>query len=207
MLTEHPDVFGPRVKEMHFFGRKTLGRDPSELAAAYAQYFPRPPGAVAGEWTPEYLHRRHVPEQLHAVVPDARLLVLLRDPIERYRSGAIRRPLKTEDALLRGLYATQLRRYLAHYPREQILVLQYERCLAEPEAELAKTLSFIGVDSTFVPKRFDRGGARSFKSAKGIEGKLLRRLMRKYEPEVAELSELGFDIDLSLWPNFAHLAR
>jgi hypothetical protein len=207
MLTEHPDVFGPRVKEMHFFGRETVGRDPGELAAEYAEFFPRPPGAVAGEWTPEYLHRRHVPGQLRAVVPDARLLVLLRDPIERYRSGAIRRPLKTEDALLRGLYTTQLKRYLDHFPREQILVLQYERCLAEPQAELAKTLGFIGADPDFVPKTFDTGGARSFTAAKGVEGKLLRRLMRKYEPEVAELSELGFEIDLSLWPNFAHLAR
>lgn len=207
LLREHPHVFGPRVKELHFFGRPGLEEDAVALAREYARYFPRPPGAIAGEWTPSYLHNRHVPAQVHAAAPDARLLILLRDPVERYRSGVARRPHREADAFRRGFYDVQLRRWLERYPQERILVLQYERCVAEPAAELAKTFEFLGVDPGFTPRRFDQEGAASF-STRYVIGRHLRRwLVRQYEPSVKGLLELGFEIDLSVWPNFSQLAR
>jgi Sulfotransferase domain len=208
LMTEHPRVFGPPVKELHFLGRRALEREEG-VADEYARYFPRPSGAVAGEWTPSYLQNRHVPGQLRAIAPEARLLVLLRDPIDRYRSGAARarRAGRDRNALRRGLYATQLGRYLEQFPREQILVLQYERCRADPAPELARTFAFIGVDPSFSPKRFDVEGARSFGARDVLPEDLRRRLLRRYEPEVLALADLGIELDLSLWPNFTHLAR
>lgn len=207
LLTQHPNVVGPRVKELHFFDREAASVDPAVLAHEYARHFAKPPGAVAGEWTPHYLHAAHVPALLHAVVPDARLLVLLRDPVDRYRSGAGRRSTRKGSAIRRGLYATQLERYLEFFPREKFLMLQYERCLEDPTGELRRSFSFLGVDESFLPERFDRGGARSFSRGVKVRPARLRRLLHEYEPEVARLSELGFDIDLSLWPHFKHLAR
>jgi len=191
---------------MHFFGHDAVDRDPSELAREYALHFPRPPGAIAGEWTPYYMQGRNVPQQLRVAAPDARILVLLRDPVDRYRSGAFRRPDRSENAIRRGLYATQLARYLEVFPREQLLVLQYERCLRDPREEFARTLEFLRVDSDFVPKSFERGGARSFGADRGLPTELQERLVRLYEPEVRRLADLGIALDLSLWPNFAQLA-
>jgi sulfotransferase family protein len=198
-------VHGPRVKELHFFGHRAVGRDPAELAAEYATHFPRPEDGIAGEWTPSYMTGPNVPGQLAAAAPDARILVLLRDPIDRYRSGAFRRPEKAESAIRRGLYATQLARYLEFFPRERLLVLQYERCLREQEAELARTFEFLGVDPGFRPRSFESGGARSFGAGEELAPELRERLVATYEPEVRRLAELGFPVDLSLWPNFAHL--
>ena len=50
------------------------------------------------------------------------------------------------DALTRSLYAPQLERIFEHYPREQVLVLQYERCVADTAAQLRRTYAFIGAD-------------------------------------------------------------
>jgi hypothetical protein len=191
---------------MHFFGHDAVDRDPAELAREYALHFPRPPGAISGEWTPYYMQGRNVPQQLRIAAPDARILVLLRDPVDRYRSGAFRRPDKAESAIGRGLYATQLARYLEVFPREQLLVLQYEHCLRDPAPELARTFEFLGVDADFVPKTFERAGARSFGADKTLPPEVRERLVRLYEPEVRRLPELGVEVDLSLWPHFAHLA-
>jgi hypothetical protein len=191
---------------MHFFGHDAVDRDPPELAHEYALHFPRPPGGIAGEWTPYYMHGRNIPGQLRVAAPDARLLAILRDPVDRYRSGAFRRPDRSENAIGRGLYATQLARYLDVFPREQLRVLQYERCLEDPAGELARTFEYLGIDPTFVPKSFERGGARSFGTGKALAPELHGRLVRLYEPEVRRLAELGIEVDLSRWPNFAHLA-
>ena len=191
---------------MHFFGQDAVDRDPAELAREYALHFPRPPGGIAGEWTPYYMQGRNVAQQLRLAAPDARILALLRDPVDRFRSGAFRRPDKSENAIRRGLYATQLARYLEVFPREQLLVLQYERCLQDPARELARTFKFLGVDPDFVPKTFERPGARSFGAEKTLPPEVRERLVRLYEPEVRRLAELGFEVDLSLWRNFAQLA-
>ena len=53
----------------------------------YQRYFPVPEGAVAGEWTPGYLIDFWTPELIARAAPEARILVLLRDPIDRFRSG------------------------------------------------------------------------------------------------------------------------
>ena len=97
-------------------------------------------------WTPALLRR---------AAPEARLLVLLRDPVERFRSGTTLAENRftvgstaraaANAAFNRGLYADQLLRLWQAFPREQVLVLQYERCVADPRGELARTYAFIGL--------------------------------------------------------------
>jgi hypothetical protein len=200
-------VYGSRVKELHFFDRHTAALDPGDLGREYARHFPRPQGGIAGEWTPFYMFVESAARQIHQVAPEARLLVLLRDPVERYRSGSVRRPDRARHAVQRGFYARQLDRFLEVFPREHILVQQYERCLREPGGELVRTYTFLGVDPGFVPRSYDIRGARSFGDATSLPTDLRQKLVRRYEPDVRRLTELGFDLDLSLWPNFAHLAE
>jgi hypothetical protein len=82
--------------------------------------------------------------------PDARILIMLRDPIERLRSGIQRermladeagRPFELahlSEAVYRGLYYDQVRGVLDLYPRESVLVLQFERCRADPLGEMRR---------------------------------------------------------------------
>ena len=55
-----------------------------------------------------------------------------------------------QDAIARGFYDDALRRWIAYFPPEQILVLQYERCVADPTGQLARTYRFLGLEP-FVP--------------------------------------------------------
>ena len=112
---------------------------------AYYRYFPRPEGKLAGEWTPRYMNVPGVVDTMKALAPEAKLLVLLRDPVERYRSGVGQWQKRKErrgkrlnlwagrkDAYARSFYAFALRPYVEAFGRDQMLILQFEKCLQDP---------------------------------------------------------------------------
>ena len=95
---------------------------------------------------------------MRKAAPDAKILVLLRDPVERYRSGLAlqtqtrRSSQAAASAAFRlGCYATHLEQLYASFPREQVLVQLHERCVADPDAELARTYASSGSTTSFVP--------------------------------------------------------
>jgi hypothetical protein len=146
-------------KELHFFDRFWDGREvPEDLAERYARQFPRPPGAITGEWTPRYMHDFWALPLLAQAAPQAKILVMLRDPVERYRSGIARElrladedgtPLEIAivgDAVYRSMYSQQLGRLFQLFGRERVLVLQHERCSTDPLGEMQRTQGFLGLE-------------------------------------------------------------
>jgi hypothetical protein len=214
LLLEHPAIRAPRGrrKELHFFDR--FGAEPMTDAdvEAYHELFRRKPGETVGEWTPRYMGDAWTAPLIKRAAPDAKLLVLLRDPIERYRSGVLHRTtLRPEhlaesvanDAIERGRYASQLRHLLSVFDRDRVLVLQYERCRADPIGEYRRTLAHLEVADR-VPD--DVGSLRGTSMSADMEPlwpDLAAGLHAALDREVAELVELVGDLDLSLWPNFA----
>lgn len=100
-LREHPDLTGPLWKEVSFFDRHF-----ARGVAWYRGNFPlRSRGRIVGEASPSYLFHPLAPARAAAVVPEARLIVLVRDPVERayshYRHEVAlgRESLAFEDAL------------------------------------------------------------------------------------------------------------
>lgn len=218
LIASHADVVTPPGvrKELHFFDR-FHAREPVPRAEDYHAYFPRPAGRLTGEWTPTYLTDVHTPRLLAAAAPDARLLVLLRDPIERYRS-AIRRQerlagraglslhsLAPGDAFARGLYHAQLTRLLRHADRTRILLLQYERCVLEPRAELDRTLAFLGLSAAGSSPAIAQWPNRQ-PGKPDLGDSLTGELVEAYRADVQALAADWPEIDLTLWPHFAHLA-
>ena len=166
-LRWHPGITGPSWKEVSFFDRHWWRGE-----RWYRGQFPlRSRGRLVGEASPSYLFHPLAPERARAVVPDARLLVVLRNPVDRAYSqyqhevALGREPLSFEDALAaeeertrgeverivadprafshewwdhtyaaRGLYAEQLDRWLAVFPRDQLLVVTSDE-LGERSAE------------------------------------------------------------------------
>jgi len=176
--------------------------------ARFHALFPRGPGRVVGHWEPDALVYPWVAPLLAQAAPRAQLLVLVRDPVDRLRAGLERTAAERAphvgsnlaDAVDRGYYADQLARLLHWFPRRQVLVLQYERCLADPDAAMAQTYAFLGVDDTYRARRLDP-------PAEAVRDPLSpatrQRLVDLYAGDVAGLGELVPDIDLALWPNFA----
>ena len=220
LLRDHPAVRLPRnrKKEQHFFDR--FGRRPMKEAdiARYHDLFPRAPGELTGEWTPRYMRDIWGPGVVARAAPDAKLLVMFRDPVERFRSGVLhssaRQPgrattLLSTDAVDRGKYASQLRRLYDHFDEGQVLILQYEQCVKDPMLHYRRTLEFIGAPNLdHVPEDLTRTRGTATKSRKEpIWEDLRHALVRELEHDVQELRELVPHLDVGLWRNFEHLAE
>lgn len=216
LICEHPGVATPNsMKELHYFDRFHSGGFGEADRAGYGRYFPRPAGSLAGEWTPLYASAPWIPPLLAAAAPQARLVMLVRDPLERWRSGmaldaavAARRgaPLSRYaplEAFVRGLYCAQLERLLGHFERDRVLVLQYERCTSSPAQELARTYEFLGLDPTFAPSLEAHPRRQPVKPP--LDELARAAYVEAYSEDVRALAD-AWPIDLSLWPNFAHLA-
>jgi hypothetical protein len=210
LIAAHPGVaLAPGApKEVHYFDR--FWAEPFDEAArvGYRRWFPRPPGARTGEWTPRYLHDVWVPPLLARSAPEARLLVVLRDPLERFRSGRAHEqrrrgadPAVGTDAFHRGCYGAQLERLFGHVDPTRVLVLQYERNVADPAAELARTYRFLGLDDGFVP-----GDLTSPRNASGelapIDPEVRTTLRELYVEDLVRLSRLVPSVDLDRWPTW-----
>jgi hypothetical protein len=216
-LLGHPQIRAPKGKrkEQHFFDRFCAQELTEADIAEYHARFPRKAGQIAGEWTPRYMHDFWTPRLIARAAPDAKLLMMFRDPIERFRSGVPHRLSRTPgsrleavtaDAIERGKYATQLKRVLASHDAEKILILQYEKCVAEPDAQYRRTLTFLGVDAEHVHEGFqEQRGTTQAAKKKPLWDDLMDGLRATLEPEVTQLAELTPEIDVALWPNFAHL--
>ena len=213
LIAAHPDVQGEATKELHYFHRFWNRSFTDTDAETYARFFPRPPGRIAGEWSPGYLAHFWVPPLIARAAPAARLLVSLRDPVERYRSGVVlqaetRRPgpAAASAAFRLGCYGLQLEQVLQTTPRERMLVVQFERCIADPGGELARIYAFLGLDPAFRPPGLDRpvNAARAHKQ--DLPDETRAALVGAYAPDVRRLAALDLGIDLARWPNFAHLA-
>ena len=105
------------------------------------------------------------PERMRKVVPDIKLVYVLRDPIQRMRShylhqlsvGFERRPLR--DALISDIqylslsqYSLQLDQYLEYFDRSQLLVLRAEDLAAEPHSVLDELLGFLDLPVGWRPE-------------------------------------------------------
>jgi len=79
MLAEHPQVYLPECKEVHYFSLHD-----NEKLSWYARHFAdAQAGQLRGDITPYYLFHPRAPQRIHAVLPKAKLIVLVRDPVER----------------------------------------------------------------------------------------------------------------------------
>lgn len=225
VLLKHPDVERPpRSQRSLGFFQAFCQREMTEADVAdYHARFPRRPGKLAGEWSQRYMFDFWTPRLLHRAAPEARLLVLVADPIERYRKklGTELRERAPEHAtyymaetVTRGRYASQLEDLWRYYAPERTLVLQYEACRLDPVAEYRRTLRFLGLRDDYEP----------FTSLRTRVGTAVRRALTRREPrtelwpdletalraeledEVRELKRLVPELDLTLWPGFADLA-
>jgi hypothetical protein len=200
---------------LHYFQHHWDADFDEQLIAGYHRYFPRSAGELVGEWTPRYALDPWTPGRLAVAAPDARLLVILRDPVERFRSGATHNVARFEtlhprilvEQYERGRYAPQLERLMQHFPIEQIFVLQFERCVRDPAGEFRRTLQFLGVDPDYLPENVGERAYGAKVPHVHMPADLRSQLVRDYADEVLRLADRWEQIDLSLWPNFEHLSR
>jgi hypothetical protein len=181
LLTKHALVRGAAAKELHFFDNKF-----SEGVGWYRRCFSegkRIDGqrTIIGEASPKYLFDPQVPERMARIVPEARLIALLRNPVDRAYShyqlevGRGREARSFEEAtqeemtsakgegntvdvahayLRRGLYAEQLERFSYFANRDRLLIVKSENLFTRRLEVLERVLTFLGLppfESTLAP--------------------------------------------------------
>ena len=169
-LLSHPEIYMATPKELRFFSHDenwARGLD------WYANYFRDATDTPArGEASTDYTKAHLYPEaaaRIAATLPDARLVYVVRDPVERIRShydhevvtDAETRPIEqvvVEDPVYvdTSSYGRQLEQYLEHFDRAQILVVDADD-LKHRRAETVKRIyDFLGVDPDFTTDELDR---------------------------------------------------
>ena len=176
---QHPQIYMSPIKEPNFFcseGQENLDGRSITSIEAYRDLFRHASGETAiGEASHCYLYEPKAAARIRAHVPDARLIAVLRNPIDRayshflhmVRNGtepltdfaqALReeevgahRERSFQDYIGRGLYYGQLKRYFDTFGWDQVRVYLYDDLSDAPVDMLRDAFRFLGVDDSFVP--------------------------------------------------------
>jgi hypothetical protein len=189
-LRQHPQVFMSERKELEFFDVYF-----DRGLEWYGQWFKGAGDSSAiGEASPSYMYDELAPRRIADVLPEARLIAILRNPVDRAYShywrvrSRGREPLSFTEAieaeparlasvdvsirrrvsyLDRGRYFDQLIRVSDHVPRDRVEVLIFEELLANPERVYGGLCEFLGIDDAFRPSNLGRpvGRHKTYRSS------------------------------------------
>jgi len=188
LLEQHPGVYLPPCKEVHYFSQHA-----EESPRWYAEHYrDAQRGQQRGDITPFYLFHPDVPARIHALLPRARMIVLLRDPVERALSQVFHarrhgfEALEVADALAaeperlatggaysfqkhsyvaRSRYLEQLDRYEALFPQRQLLVLKSEDLFNQTERVWDSIQQFLNLEPIPLPMDLPKANAGSGEAA------------------------------------------
>jgi len=189
-LSEHPEIYMSKNKEPNFFAYEGWQPDycgsgdaeaPTNVKTVpylkdYQALFDGVTKEKAiGESSPCYLYMPEAPTRIKRYIPEAKLIAILRHPVDRAysryshfcRNGRetldFSEALKEEDNRRKnhwapgwryldfGFYSIQIQRYLDRFDREQIQIYLYEDLKSDPKHMIKNIFQFLGVDDTFQP--------------------------------------------------------
>ncbi|HEU5036168.1 MAG TPA: sulfotransferase [Nocardioides sp.] len=206
LLTQHPQVgLGTNgKKEQQLLHKVADGRVP---ASAYLDLFPDD-GVRRGDFSPQYLRHPSAGVVVPRLVPDAPILVLLRDPIERYRSamrlGVTRGrsqpyPIPVNLQTWAGYYADQLDVWASFVGRERLTVMVYEQVRADPQAAVDRVWRQLGLEpvplaEVEAPSRSSSADEAEWEWPEGMRDAL--RVL--YRPQARRLAD-DWGLDVGAW--------
>ena len=209
LLGQHPYVELARKKEIHFFDLLF-----DEGVDWYRWWFPAPVlkdgrWTITGEATPVYIFNPRVPERMARVVPQVRLITLLRNPVDRTYSAynhkvrtrresrSFEEVIETELAdksvglLWKGVYVDHLVHWSKFLDKGQLLVLKSEELFARPRESLKRALDFLDLPD-WEPEDWDSPKQKRYER---IDPSIKRRLEEYFEPHNRRLYDfLGMDL-------------
>jgi len=186
-LAKHPQICDSNLKELNYFSDLYDEHPPSWYQSQYASCDCK---LLKGEFSVTYLSHPLAAERIKKHFPDAKLLAIIRDPVQRtfsnylhsQRKGDIQSDLpfdsyiQDENNLAPARYSEHFRSWYGLFPAEQIHVIVLEDFLRDQLAGYRSIYRFIGVEDTdFVPPNYDQRSneARSYRFLQ-IENMLVR---------------------------------
>ena len=192
-LNLHPEITMSQLRELAFFTSTLNWHKGIEW---YKPHWPEK-NKIMGETSPQYTYAkdwREVPERISRIIPEAKIVYMVRDPIKRMishylhciRNGNERR--KLQDILTHekmqdvwyvqcSMYHTQISHYMNYFPRPQIYIAVLEELQAYPQYAMKDFFKFLGVDHSFFREEFFAPvNVSSRKKRKTIVGKHIDNL-------------------------------
>ncbi|MCY7382712.1 MAG: tetratricopeptide repeat protein [Microcoleus sp. CAN_BIN18] len=218
-LAQHPQILTPIKKEMDFFSwHFDRGID------WYLAHFPPMPVGeqfLTGEASPSYFDCREAPERLYSAFPEVKLVVLLRNPVDRaisqfYRLTELNWEVRSFDRaisdeierlnqnpayiigeepgnyLARGRYIEFIKNWLAFFPREQLLVLKSEDLYAGAAATVSQVLEFLDLPEYQLPE-YQNANPGSYQPINESVRDCLSDYFKPYNQELEEYLGRKFD--------------
>jgi hypothetical protein len=172
-LKGHPQIALPDRQELHFFDDEDIfSRAPVDYELLHRHFRPIGKSTISGEVTPSYLYWKSAMERIHAYSPRIKLVILLRNPVDRafahwnMQRFKGREPLDFFDALKeeprritqpltiesrrfayvdRGFYSVQLERAFKIFPRDRVKLVKFETFRDRKQEALDSIFDFLGV--------------------------------------------------------------
>jgi hypothetical protein len=218
-LAQHPDIFMSVVKEPHYFSRAEFPPPEDEILqitrdrAAYLNLFADSQNFLGrGESSTYYLADPAAPRLIHQAVPNAKLIAVLRDPVQRAyshyllydrrgpqtlnfrqtieRQLAGQEPRLVYDLVELGRYHKHLANYYKYFKPEQIMVVMFDDLTKRPAETLHRICQFLEVDTAAV-QQIDTGQTsngyarpRGHVSRKILANQSLTNSLLKYMPRL-----------------------
>ncbi len=229
-LKEHPNIQLPQKKELRFFNTLWKQNNHTEAIQCYLEQFPKKNRChdffLTGEASPSYLIRAQ-PKEVSRYFPQAKLIILLRNPIEyalshykmRLRKGEEKdtrtieeiftktiedlqsSPVTDNDSYIyKGIYVPLIQRWREFYPDNQIFIICSEDFFANPRKIMNDVFTFLGLSAFDLKeyKIFNKG----LNSEITLSPDLRKQMSEFYAPYNQELQtllkdEMHIDIDLA----------
>ncbi len=218
LLAAHPDICLSEPKEVHFFNEKLgynhqfVNKNYGQSLMWYEKHFAHAKkGQLVGEFSTGYLPDLAAPKNIHALFPNIKLIVCLRNPIKRAYSQYImyRFYFKAENRsfsetirqepeyIEKGLYAKQVKRYLQYFKQEQLHIIVLDDFKKNPTTTIQRLYHFLGVNDAFIPPNL----TEKSNAAKAIKSPFISKLMGWFSAVMVALklsAVLGYLKDLGL---------
>lgn len=186
-LAQHPHVALLRDQALHFFDKEENFENTPHYDVLHGNFDPPRHWKIAGEVTADYLYYPRALERIAAYNPAMKLVISLRNPVERAFSQWNMRHAKGREALpfidaikcdvetgvhraprgnayiARSLYSEQLERVFELFSRQNILVLKYDDLRDKPEQVVRRLFDFLGLEFLKVKNKHRNVGIYSRK--------------------------------------------
>lgn len=209
-LASHPDVCMPsQRKELRFFDRH-FDKGPGWYETFFCSTEEAGRYRAIGEISPQYLYCHECPERIRTILPDAKLVLMLRHPVDRaysnygftvkrgrYRGTFEDFVAERPSTLEWGFYSRYVRRYLEFFDKSRIFAMLFEETFAGLEEPRRRLAEFVGVSREGFPtddvtKKVNESVVPSSRALSGLTTKAGRRLRRLgLEPIVDVTRRLG----------------
>lgn len=213
LLNKHPEIYLPPEKEIQFFSKHF-----ERSKDWYAKHFAKANETqICGEITPYYIYHSKAAKRIATILPDVKLIILLRNPVERtlsqyfhakrlgYEKLELHDALKAEEERLknydafsyqkhsyvsRSKYYEQIERYKRYFKYSQMLILKSETFFKETEESWDRITGFLGVSRNQLPNKKIRAN-KGNGEIEHIDPKIKIWIQEKLESDMGRLRKFG----------------